>query len=213
MSAVARKWRLLDEKTFFAELFHQLCKWHKVSFEVQILLSKFKFKFKLHIRSSNSNSKYELLTLGCPRFPQVDHNYIFPLKKHVVTDSDREFVRACIDWFCSFTNYVETKLEEDCSIASLEQWIVGAEVTPALKTFAQTYWQKGLKPLLTRLCQHHFQHVYCSNLAANSFTDSDNAALKGDKSGPRPNESIDRSHNAILNHEERQMAGLRTRAL
>jgi hypothetical protein len=130
---------------------------------------------------------------------QVDRNYTVPSKKFIETDNDRVFVYACINWFYSFTNHIETKLEEDYSIASFQQWIANStEVSLSLKTFTQTYWEKDFKPLvLPKLCRCHFQDIYSGDLAANSFTESENAALKKDNMGPRPNQSIDRSHEAI----------------
>jgi hypothetical protein len=50
-------------------------------------------------------------------------------------------------------------------------------------------------------------------LAANSFTESENAALKKDTMGPMPNQSIDRSHEAITQHEVRRLEKLRRGAL
>jgi hypothetical protein len=77
------------------------------------------------------------------------------------TDNDRVFVYTCINWFYSFTNYIETKLEEDCSIASFKIWIAKTtEVSPSIKTFTLTYWEKGFKPLLPKLWQRHFQDIY-----------------------------------------------------
>jgi hypothetical protein len=79
-------------------------------------------------------------------------------------------------------------LEEDYSIASFQQWIAKSnEVPPSLKTFTGNYGEKGFKPLLPKLCQRHFQDIYGGNLAANSFTESKNTALKKDTMGPRPN--------------------------
>ena len=124
------------------------------------------------------------------------------------------FVARCINWFYSFTNYIETKLEEDYSIACFEQWIaMSTGVNGSLKTFTQTYWEKGFKPVLPKLCQRHFQEIYGGDLAANSFTESENAALKKDAMGPRPNQSIDRSHDAIAKHELRRLSKLRRTAL
>ena len=102
----------------------------------------------------------------------------------------------CINWFYnSFTNYyyIETKLEEDYSIASLEHWVPNSiEVLPFLKTFTQSYWEKDFSSLsLPKLCpEHHFQDIYGGDLAANFFTGSENAALKKDTMGLRPNQSI-----------------------
>jgi hypothetical protein len=57
------------------------------------------------------------------------------------------------------------------------------------------------------------RYIYGGNLAANLFTESENAALKKDTMGPRPNQSIDRSHEAIWKHEQQQLARLWTTAL
>jgi hypothetical protein len=56
-------------------------------------------------------------------------------------------------------------------------------------------------------------YIYGGDLAANSFTESENAALKKDTMGPRPNQSIDTSHEAICKHEQRQLGRLRSTAL
>jgi hypothetical protein len=53
----------------------------------------------------------------------VDRNVTVPSRKFIKTDKDRVFVYMQINWFYSFTNYIETKLEEDYSIASFQQWI------------------------------------------------------------------------------------------
>jgi hypothetical protein len=170
----------------------------KIEFEIQIRYSKFKFL--------NQCLPFNLF--------QVDRNFSVPSRKFMKTDNDRVFVYTCINWFYSFTNYIETKLEEDCSITSFEKWIAKTtEVSPSIKTFTLTYWEKGFKPLLPTLCQRHFQDIYGGDLAANSFTESENAALKKDTMGPRPNQSIDRSHEAISKHERRQLARVRTTAL
>jgi hypothetical protein len=137
-----------------------------------------------------------------------------PSRKFIETQNDREFVSTCINWFYSFTNYIENKLEEDYSIASFQQWMANStEVSPSLQTFTQTYWEKGFKPLLPKLCQRHFQEIYGGDLGANSFTESENAALKKDTMGPRPNQSIDTSHGAINGHEKGRLVRLRTKAL
>jgi methionine salvage enolase-phosphatase E1 len=79
----------------------------------------------------------------------VDRNFSVPARKFIASDNDRVFVSTCINWFYSFTNYMETKLEEDYSIAAFQQWIAkSTEVSPPLKAFAQTFWEKGFKPLL-----------------------------------------------------------------
>ena len=123
-------------------------------------------------------------------FFQVDRNFTVPSRKFIRTNNDKVFVARCINWFYSFTNYIETKLEEDYSIACFEQWIaMSTGVNGSLKTFTQTYWEKGFKPVLPKLCQRHFQEIYGGDLAANSFTESENAALKKDAMGPRPAES------------------------
>jgi hypothetical protein len=44
--------------------------------------------------------------------------------------------------------------------------------------------------------------MHGGDLAANSFGESENAALKKDTMGSRPNQSIDRSHDSISKHEE-----------
>jgi hypothetical protein len=72
---------------------------------------------------------------------------------------------------------------------------------------------KGFKPLLPKLCQRHSQDIYGGNLAANSFAESENTALKKDTMGPRPNQSIDTSHEVIWQHEQQQLVRLRTTAL
>jgi hypothetical protein len=145
----------------------------------------------------------------------VDKNFTVPSRKFLKTDNDRVFVYTCINWFYSFTNYLETKLEEDYSIASFQQWIAKSkEVPPSLKSFTQTYWEKGFKPLLPKLCQRNFQDIYGGDLAANSFTESENAALKKNTMGPaRPNQSIDTSHEGIWKDEQQRLARLLTTAL
>jgi hypothetical protein len=120
----------------------------------------------------------------------------------------------CNNWFYSFTNYTESKLEEEYGIASFQQWTVkSTEVSTSLKTFTQTYWEKGFKPRLPKLCQPHFQDKYGGNLAANTFTESESAALKKDNMGPRPNQSMSRSHEAIWKHEQQRLARLLTTTL
>ncbi len=75
-------------------------------------------------------------------------------------------------------------------------------MSPSLKTFTRTHWEKGFKALLPKLCQRHFQDIYGEDLAPDSFTESENAALKKDTMGPRPNQSIDTSIEAIWQNEQ-----------
>jgi hypothetical protein len=74
-------------------------------------------------------------------------------------------------------------------------------------------WEKGSKPLLPKLRQRHFQDIYGGNLAANSFTESKNSALNKDTMGPRPNQSIDTSHEGIWQHEQQRLVKLWTTTL
>jgi hypothetical protein len=112
----------------------------------------------------------------------VDWNFTVSSRKFIKTDNGRVFVvYTCINWFYSFTNSIETKLEEDYSIASFQQWTAKSnEVLPSLKTITKTYWEKGFKPLLPKLCQPHFQDIYVGGDLAekNSFTELENAAPK-----------------------------------
>jgi hypothetical protein len=177
---------------------HRLCKWHKVRNQNS------NFNFEIESRIRTSKSKFELLNQCLPfNLLQVDRNFNVPSRKFIKTDNDRVFVDTCINWFYSYTNYIETKLEEDYSIASFQQWIAKSnEVSPSLKTYTGTYWEKGFKPLLPKLCQRHFQDIHGGNLAANSFAESENTALKKDTMGPRPNQSIDTSIEAIWQNEQ-----------
>jgi hypothetical protein len=165
-------------------------------------------------RIRTSKLKYELLNQCLPfNLLQVGRNFTVPLRKLKKTDNDRVLC-ICINWFYSYMNYMEIQLEEDHSIASFQQWIVkGNEVSPSLKTFTGTFWENGFQPLLPKLCQRHFQDIYGGNLAANSFAESENTALKKDTMGPRPNQSIDTSHEAIWQHEQQRLVRLWTTAL
>jgi hypothetical protein len=57
------------------------------------------------------------------------------------TDNDRVFVDMCINWFYSYTNYIKTKLEEDYSIASFQQWIAKSNEVPPVEYLAATLSQ------------------------------------------------------------------------
>jgi hypothetical protein len=194
--------------TIFSDsMVHRLSKWHKVRNRNS--------NFKIESRIRTSKLKFELLNQCLPfNLLHVDCNFTVPSRKFIKTDNDRVFVYTCINWFYSYTNYIETKLEEDYSIASFQQWIEKSnKVSPSLKTFTGTYWEKGFKPLLSKLCQRHFQDIYSGNLAANSSAELENTALKKDTMGPRPNQSIDTSHEAIWQHEQQKLIRLWTTAL
>jgi hypothetical protein len=107
--------------------------------------------FKIKIRIQTSKSKFDLLNQCLPfNLLQVDRNFTVPSRKFIKTDNDRVFVYTCINWFYSYTNYIETKLEENYSIASFQQWITKSnKVSPSLKTtFTRTYLGKGFQASL-----------------------------------------------------------------
>lgn len=62
------------------------------------------------------------------------------------------------------------------------------------------------------LSQYHFLGIYGGYLKANSFSESENSAVKRDPTGPKPNMGIDRAQQAIQMHETRRISGLATRA-
>jgi hypothetical protein len=71
---------------------------------------------------------------------------------------------------------------------------------------------QNYKPQIHLLCQCYFLGTYGGYLKANSFTESENSAVKRDPMGPKPNMGIDRSQQAIQAHETKRIVELATKA-
>ena len=135
---------------------------------------------------------------------KVDRGYITKvksMKKHYI---DVVFVDTCRKWFYSFTLYIDSERKEAAHIKFFEMWLNEKKkiVSRGLFVFTFNYWHRSFKHNLYRLCFRHYKYVPGGDNRSSSFTESGNSMLKRDPTGPKPLMGIDRSHTAIVDHEQ-----------
>ena len=94
----------------------------------------------------------------------------------------------------SFANSVESKKEEEYSYSKLQAYIssdkIRNTVNKSLLSATKTFVDETLKKNLHVLSLRQYIDTVSGWVKDNSFTESDNAALKGDKSGPKANNRL-----------------------
>lgn len=94
------------------------------------------------------------------------------------------------NWMYHFTSSVETAAEEKHSISKLNNYIsesmASGVVSKDLGNRTRLFLTNSFYTRLSRLCFRHFMSITEGDRADNSWTESQNSALKRDVSGPKP---------------------------
>lgn len=235
MSAIDQALKSRDK--LLGKAVRRICKWHKVSgllvrnvrFNFLIMSNYSKnltvlcsvahkvgdalirnFRFKISSISNYSKNLTDLCSVA-----QVDRNYLTKVKKYVDSDSDVIFHQWVKEWLYSFPNYVETKQEEEYSLAKLKKYITdartGRHVSKKLIQFTDDYL-KDFIPDLSSLCLRQYLDVYCGSVSENCFQESENAALKRNPSGPKANNKLNTSVDATTTHTQERYQKLQRTA-
>jgi hypothetical protein len=165
----------------------------------------------LAIRSGPlSNANHRLC-----KWHKVNRNYRIKAKSFCSTSDDDDFLDLVEKWLYSFCDYVETAEEEEHSKHQFNLFVSSQDqkISKTLHTYTKTFFNTRFVPFLPRLCFHHFLHLPGGDLGANLISESENSALKRDTLGPVPQQSIDKSQEAIQAHEHRRLQNLRTKSL
>ena len=116
----------------------------------------------------------------------------------------------------SFANSVESKKEEEYSYSKLQAYIssdkIRNTVNKRLLTATKTFVDETLKKNLHVLSLRQYIDTVSGWVKDNSFTESDNAALKGDKSGPKANNRLHIATDATVQHTNKRFNNLQTSA-
>jgi hypothetical protein len=157
------------------------------------------------------NAKHRL----CKWHKKINRNYRIKAKCHCSTPADDEFLDTVENWLYSFCDSVETFEEEEHSKLHFVSFVSNqdSKLSKPLLAFTNKFFNNGFVPILPRLCYRHFFHLPGGDLGASSISESENSALKRDTLGPVPQQSIDRSQEAIQAHEQRRLQNLRTQSL
>jgi hypothetical protein len=151
---------------------------------------------------SNFSKQYFLVFFGCL---QVDRNYLKKVKPFVKVYADAVFHLWVKEWFYSFADYIETKHEEEYSLAKLQCYINNArtagKVSKQLIQFTETYLKDFIADLAS-LCLRQYIDVYCGSVNENCFTESENAILKKNPCGPKANNKLNTSVDATITHTQ-----------
>ena len=135
-----------------------------------------------------------------------------PTEKFVNTDYDEDFQTWVGRWLYSFCSYIETKQEEEDSMTKLLLFISEArlegKVNSRLINALDTFIQESFKPDLPRLCLRQFIDTPGGCYGDNSFTESDNSALKRDVCGPKPNNKLHIALDATISHTNKRFKKL-----
>ena len=148
-------------------------------------------------------------------FLQVDRNYSKQIKSLLRTDADNLFHLWIIEWLYSFANYIETKEEEEYSLFKMKKYIDRArqsvQVSCSVLEFTMNYLRE-FKADLPSLCLRQYLQVHWGWVNENCFTESENAALKGDVRGPKANNKLNSSVDATLQHISHRYTKIMTKA-
>ncbi len=132
------------------------------------------------------------------------------------TDTDSQFINTIIHWLYHFTNDIETEPQMKDSYEKLQQFVLQAEadtnLTKALVTYTAQFLRESFQPLLRLLCQCYYQDVFCGDVNANCFVESDNASLKKDSMKPNANSKLYVSCKNICDHTKRRIDALKRNA-
>ena len=152
----------------------------------------------------------------CSSYVQVNRNYQIFAKSHASTDEDYAFIEEMRDWFYSFTNYIETEMEEKDSLHKLKLVIQFElernKLSKALLEFTMTYVTTKFEHKLGMLCHRHFMSTFMGCIADNCFTESENSALARDPFGPKPNYKLSTAVGSVIQHTDERMRALKTDA-
>ena len=86
-------------------------------------------------------------------------------------------------------------------------------VSKGLLDESYTFWKNSFQTQLESLCFRWYKFVPRGETGANSFTESDNKALKYDPMGPRANDGIDTAQSRIIKHTQRRINSLQRDAM
>ena len=157
------------------------------------------------------NAKHRLC-----KWHKINRNYVLKAwaLQNVKNPHDSDFITDVEWWMYTFCDAIETEAEEKLSLQCLIHhidWATG--ITPALRSFTREFVNGSFQDALPRMCHRHFMFTPQGDLGANSFSESENSALKRDPCGPRPQQSIANSQLAIVQHEVRRLEGLQRDAV
>ena len=187
----------------YGRALNRLCKWHKISIHVVCV-----FVVYLCYQPSSHHDSIIL--------PHIDRNYDMGARKHIKTDLDSQFITTIIHWLYHFTNDIETEAQMKDSYEKLTAFVVAGQedpnLTKSLLTYTDKFLRESFQPMLPLLCQCYFQDVFCGDVNANCFVESDNASLKKDPMKPNANSRLYVSCKNICDHTNRRLNQLKTTA-
>lgn len=124
------------------------------------------------------------------------------------------------NWLYSFTSSIESSREENHSYDLFVQFVNQSYTTEnpkrkislALFNYTMDFLTKQFQPSLSKLCFRHFMDQPHGDRADNSFTESENASLKGSVSGPLPFHKLAVACHATATHHENRFESLQLQA-
>lgn len=113
-------------------------------------------------------------------------------------DAEIKFVNNIAHWMYHFTSSVETIAEENHSMSKLNGYISDCmtssnpitKISKDLGRRTTVFVQSSFYPRLSKLTFRHFMKIPEGDRADNSWTESQNSALKRDVAGPKPHQKI-----------------------
>eukprot|EP00956_Cyclotella_meneghiniana_P001388 scaffold1481_cov23-Cyclotella_meneghiniana.AAC.3 len=118
------------------------------------------------------------------------------------------------DWMYSFATDIETKSEEEYSLQKLVSYLyddkIASTVSDKLMSATRSFVNETLKKNLPILSLRQYIDTVSGWVKDNSFSESENAALKGDKSGPKANNVLHISTDATVQHTNQRYLKMQT---
>ena len=115
-------------------------------------------------------------------------------------------------WLYSFADSIETKFEEEDSLNKLKRFassaLMEAKVSKELVQQTQNFIEETFVKDLPSFCLRQFIDTVAGCVNENCFTESENAAIKRDATGPKANNKLYIATNATLVHTNRRFEKL-----
>lgn len=193
----------LEDSPYGERARHRLCKWHKVC------LARMRVShFCANAQSPIAQTRSMCLTASLFSFivlSQVDRNYLLKVSQYK-SEAEKKFISEVKDWLYSFTNYIETKWEEEDSLnklfAMIEAERENSDIKNELLDFTAAYVTQKFKPQLGRLCNRHYKYNFFGWVADTCFVESENSATARDPLGPKPNHRLHVAGDAMVEHTD-----------
>lgn len=140
------------------------------------------------------------------------------IKKYIRKNNsaDSQFASTILNWLYHVMNDIETEPQMKDSLKKLDAFVDSSytkEINKDLIVNTRIFIRESFKPMLRLLCQCYFNDVFCGDVNENCWVESDNAALKKDPLRPHANSSLPVATKNVLQHGDRRMNSLRSKAV